>query len=180
MGLLKSVFKWLAIIVLALAAVLVIGGYFISPTFSVTRSTVIAAPPEKVYALVADPRHWKEWSVWNQRDPAMKIEYSGPASGVGAGWAWQSKTEGDGKMTFTAAEPAQRLAYDLYFPDFGTTSPGDFRFSAADGGTRVTWTMNGNMGRNPLFRWMALFADGMVGKDFDEGLAQLKALAEKP
>ena len=83
MGLLKSVFKWLAIIVLALAAVLVIGGYFISPTFSVTRSTVIAAPPEKVYALVADPRHWKERSVWNQRDPAMKIGrprqlYTGP------------------------------------------------------------------------------------------------------
>ena len=45
--------------------------------------------------------------------------------------------------------------------------------------TRVTWTMNGDMGSNPLFRWMALGADRMVGKDFEAGLANLKAVAEK-
>jgi hypothetical protein len=35
------------------------------------------------------------------------------------------------------------------------------------------------MGSNPLFHWFALMSDRMVGKDFDEGLAHLKALAEK-
>ena len=40
--------------------------------------------------------------------------------------------------------------------------------------------MNGNMGRNPVFRWMALFADTLVGKDFDGGLSNLKAVVEKP
>mgnify|MGYP006915320635 CR=1 FL=1 len=44
--------------------------------------------------------------MWNQRDPAMKMDYSGPPTGVGAAWAWTSKSEGDGKMTFTAAERA--------------------------------------------------------------------------
>ena len=39
--------------------------------------------------------------------------------------------------------------------------------------------MNGNMGRNPVYRWMALFMDRMVGPDFEAGLANLKALAEK-
>ena len=47
------------------------------------------------------------------------------------------------------------------------------------GGTQVTWTMNGDMGANPLYRWMGLFMDKMVGPDFDAGLANLKALAEK-
>ncbi len=51
---------------------------------------------------------------------------------------------------------------------------------AADGaGTRVTWSMAGNMGSNPLMRWFALFGDRMVGPDFEAGLANLKALAEK-
>ena len=172
--------KWIVGVVVSLVAVLLLGGLALSPSFTVARSVQVRAPPQVVYALVADPRRWKEWSAWNRRDPAMQVTYSGPPTGAGAAWEWKSASQGDGKMTFTAAEPAQRVAYELYFPDFGTTSPGDFRFSAADGGTRVTWTMNGNMGRNPLFRWMALFADGMVGKDFDEGLAQLKALAEKP
>jgi hypothetical protein len=40
--------------------------------------------------------------------------------------------------------------------------------------------MNGDMGRNPLHHWFALGADRMVGKDFAEGLAGLKAVAEKP
>ncbi len=175
-----KILKWTAVVLATLVAVLVLGGLLLSPTFTVTRTVQVKAPPEKVYGLVADPRRWKEWSIWNTRDPAMSITYSGPPTGAGAAWEWKSKSQGDGKMTFTAAEPAQRVAFDLYFPDFGTTSKGELRFTASEGGTGVAWTMNGNMGRNPLFRWMTLFADRMVGKDFDEGLAQLKALAEKP
>lgn len=174
--------KWLVIAIVALAALLYGGGLLLSPKFTVTRAVDVAAPPDKVYALVASPREWKRWSVWNQRDPAMQITYSGPESGQGATWEWKSKTEGDGRMTMTAAEPGQRVAYELYFPDFGTTSGGDIRFEPAGSNpavTRVSWTMNGDMGGNPLFRWMALFADGMVGKDFEAGLANLKALAEK-
>jgi hypothetical protein len=109
----------------------------------------------------------------------MQITYSGPPSGAGAGWAWKSKSEGDGRMTFTAAEPGKRVAYELFFPDFGTTSTGDLMLSPDGNGTRVTWTMNGNMGSNPLMRWIALFGDRMVGGDFEAGLANLKGLAEK-
>ncbi len=172
--------KWIVIVLLALAAVLVGGGALLSPKFTVARSISIAAPPEKVYALVADPRGWKQWSVWNRRDPAMSIEYFGPASGAGAGWAWKSKSEGDGRMSFTAAEPGRRVAYDLYFPDFGTTSNGDLTMVPEGAGTKVTWTMNGDMGSNPLFRWIALNADSMVGKDFAAVLTGLKEVAEKP
>lgn len=172
--------KWVVVGLIALLTVLVAGGYALSPKFSVARSTTIAAPADKVYGLIADPREWKRWSVWNQRDPAMQITYSGPPSGAGAAWAWTSKKEGDGKMTFTAAEPSRRLAYDLYFPDFGTTSAGALELGADGAGTKVTWTMNGDMGSNPLYRWIALFGDKMVGPDFEAGLANLKAVAEKP
>jgi uncharacterized protein YndB with AHSA1/START domain len=174
-----KVLKWILIVVLALLAVLVIGGYVLSPKFTVSRSITINAPAGKVYALVANPRQWKQWAVWMRRDPEMHIEYAGPESGTGARWSWQSKSQGDGTMTFTATEPARRVAFDLYFPDFGTTSGGELSFVPDGSSTRVTWTMNGDMGRNPLFRWMALGADRMVGKDFQEGLANLKAVAEK-
>lgn len=175
--------KWLRRIVVAVAAVialLLVIGMLLPSGFKVQRSVQVAAPPSKIYPLVADPRQWKNWTVWNQRDPAMKIEYSGPASGVGAGWAWQSKTEGDGKMTFTAAEPGERVAFDLYFPDFGTTSKGEFVFVPEGTGTKVSWTMNGDFGSNPLFRWFALMADSMTGADFDAGLANLKTQSERP
>ena len=171
--------KWLAIVLIALVLGLVAGGYALSPKFTAVRSTTINAPADKIYGLIADPREWKRWSVWNRRDPAMDITYSGPASGAGAVWEWKSKSEGDGRMTFTAAEPGKRVAFELFFPDFGTTSTGTLELAPAGGGTRVTWTMNGDMGSNPLYRWMALFMDKMVGPDFEAGLANLKALAEK-
>ena len=172
--------KWLAGVIVILILLIVVVGFFLPGTFTVVRSTQVAAPPEKVYALVVDPRAWKQWSAWNKRDPQMQIEYAGPPTGMGAKWTWKSQSQGDGEMTFTAAEPARRVAFDLYFPDFGTTSKGELRFEPAGTGTRVTWTMNGNMGANPIYHWFALGADGMVGKDFDEGLAGLKMLAEKP
>jgi uncharacterized protein YndB with AHSA1/START domain len=175
-----KIVKWLLGLVLLLAAVLLIGGLLLSPRFSVARSVTVNAPPEKVYALLEDPREWKKWSVWNQRDPAMEITYSGPPKGSGAVWAWKSKSEGDGRMSFTVAEPNKALGYDLFFPDFGTTSAGSIMLAPEGTATKVTWTMNGDMGTNPLYRWFALFADGMVGKDFEGGLANLKALAEKP
>jgi uncharacterized protein YndB with AHSA1/START domain len=175
-----KVLKWILIVVLALLAVLVIGGYMLSPKFTVSRSITINAPADKVYALVANPHAWTQWSVWNQRDPAMQIEYSGPESGTGAKWSWKSKSQGNGAMTFTESEPARKVGFELYFPDFGTTSTGQIEFVPDGNTTKVTWTMNGDMGSNPLFRWMALGADSMVGKDFEGGLANLKAVAEKP
>ena len=172
--------KWLLIAVIALAVLLIGGSYLISPKFNVTRSTVVNASPDKIYPLVAAPKAWKQWSVWNQRDPAMQITYSGPESGKGAAWEWKSASQGDGKMTMTAAEPNKRVAFELYFPDFDSTSASELTFAPeANNATRVKWTMNGDMGANPISRWFALFMDGMVGKDFEAGLANLKALAEK-
>lgn len=175
----KALKRLLAAVALLLA-VLLGGGLLLSPRFAVSRTVTVNAPPEKVYALVADPRGWKQWSAWNRRDPAMAIEYSGAASGVGAVWAWKSKSQGDGRMSFTSAEPPKRLGYELFFPDFGTTSSGEFRLDPNGGATQVTWTMDGDMGANPVYRWMGLFMDRMVGPDFDAGLANLKALAERP
>ncbi|MGQ3052158.1 MAG: SRPBCC family protein [Roseateles sp.] len=174
-----KVLKVVLIALVALGLLVGVGGLLISPQFTVSRTLTVNAAPEKIYALIADPRAWQQWSAWNQRDPAMAIEYSGPASGSGAVWAWKSKSQGDGRMTFIKAEPPKRLGYELFFPDFGTTSTGDFRLESNGGATQVTWTMNGDMGGNPVYRWMGLFMDRMVGPDFDAGLANLKNLAEK-
>jgi hypothetical protein len=166
-----------ALVVLALA--LLGGGTLLSGRFHIERSAQMTAAPSRAYGLVADPHHWKDWTVWNRRDPAMAISFFGAASGAGSGWAWKSASEGDGKMTLTTVAPDQRVAYELYFPDMDSTSTGELRFEPQAGGTRVTWTMDGDMGRNPLMHWMALAMDRMVGPDFDAGLANLKVLAEQ-
>ncbi len=175
----RRVLKFLFSTIAVLGLVLTAGSLLLPGDFKVSRTVLVAAPPERVFEQLDDPRRWKAWSVWNQRDPAMQITYEGPPRGAGAVWSWKSGTEGDGRMSFTAAEPGRRLAYDLFFPDFGTTSKGEITLQPSGSGTQVTWTMNGNMGTNPMFRWVALFADRMVGADFEAGLANLRQLVEK-
>ena len=104
-----------------LIAVLVAIAFALPNQFNVARSVTINAPAEKIYPLVATTGQWKNWSVWNRRDPNMKIDYAGPQSGLGAKWSWESKSEGSGEMEFTAAEPNKLLGYRLLFKDFNTT-----------------------------------------------------------
>ena len=44
----------------------------------------------------------------------------------------------------------------------------------------MTWTNAGDVGTNPLKHYLAAAMDHLVGPDFQSGLENLKALAEKP
>ena len=57
-----------------------------------------------------------------------------------------------------------------------TDEDGFWQFDAIDGGTKVTWGMNGEM--SFFSRFMTLFFDKMAGPDFDKGLAGLKEVCE--
>jgi uncharacterized protein YndB with AHSA1/START domain len=175
-----KLFKGIVIGIVVLAVLFFGIGFLLPSKYNVTRSIDIKAPAEKVYTLVADPREWKRWSVWDRRDPSMKVTYSGPATGTGAKWTWESKTEGAGQMEFTTAEPGRRVEYRLSFPEFGSASTGAITLLPSPGGTDVTWVMVGNVGANPIKHYFAALMDRMVGPDFEGGLANLKALAEKP
>lgn len=171
--------QWSLAVLGALVLLVLVVGFFIPSTFLVQRSTVINAAPNKIYNLVVEPRQWKKWSVWTQRDPDMRITYSGPPFGMGAKWSWVSKSEGTGTMEFTRVEPDRAVEYSLFFPEFGMRSVGALRLEPAGAGTKVTWTSSGDVGGNPLKHYFTLMMERWVGPDFEAGLANLKALAEK-
>ena len=173
MKLALKILKYLVGLVVLLVAV----AFLLPSTYSAERSMIINAPAEKVFPLIANQKEWKRWSVWNQRDPNMELSYSGPESAAGSKWAWKSKSEGNGGMEWSAVEANKRVGYILTMEGM-TPSTGDL-FVVPDGaGTKVTWTMKGDSGMNPMFRWFGLFMDKMIGPDFEAGLKNLKKLAE--
>src|SRR4029453_7465374 len=138
--------KWLKRGMLAIATLILllfVVGMLLPSKFKVQRTQQIAAPAARIYPLIAEPRQWKNWAIWNQRDPTMAIQYSGPESGAGARWSWQSKTEGNGSMEFTAARLDQGIKYSLSFAALGLTSRGELRLVPDGEGTRGTWTNGG-------------------------------------
>ncbi|MBB4844976.1 uncharacterized protein YndB with AHSA1/START domain [Paucibacter oligotrophus] len=169
-----------------LALVLLIAGLALyassrPDSFRVERSIDIQASPEKVYALLDDFKQFGRWSPWEGIDPAMQREFSGAERGVGAVYGWKGNRDvGQGRMEILAAEPAAKLTIQLDFiTPFEAHNTAEYRLQAIPGGTRMTWAMYGPA--NFMTKLMSVFAsmDSMVGKDFEKGLAQLKAVAEK-
>jgi hypothetical protein len=147
------------------------------PSFEHTRSITIAGPPGAVHALVDDFHAWAKWSPWEGLDADLARTYSGSEKGVGARYAWAGRKAGEGSMIITGAT-LDRIDIDLDFVrPFKANNKAVFRFDAQGTFTRVSWTMSGT--RNVLLAIMGkLFFDAMLGKDFDRGLAKLKALVE--
>ena len=112
--------KWILVVAGTLVAVFLVGAALITPTYKVERSATINAPAARIYSLISDPKAWVRWTVWNQREPNMKMAFSGAPAGQGAKWEWEGK-DGKGNMEFTAAEPDRSITYRL-----GFTSPSSF------------------------------------------------------
>ena len=148
--------------------------------FRVERSATIAAPPLAVFDQVNDFHNWDNWSPWAKLDPAMTVTHSGPPAGVGAGYAWDgNKQAGRGRMTITDSQPGERVGIDLRFEKpFRANNAAEFTFAPAAGGTAVRWVMTGR--KNFLFKAVGLFMnmDKVVGRDFEKGLAAMRAVAE--
>ena len=173
MKLALKILKYLVGLLVLLVAI----AFLLPSTYSAQRSTTINAPVEKVFPLIANQKEWKRWSVWNQRDPNMELSYSGPESAAGSKWAWKSKSEGNGGMEWSAVEANKRVGYILTMEGM-TPATGDLFVAPEGAGTKVTWTMKGDSGMNPMFRWFGLFMDKLIGPDFESGLKNLKKLAE--
>jgi hypothetical protein len=149
-------------------------------TFHVERSTQVSASPATVFAHVNDLHRWETWSPWQKLDPAMKETFDGPDAGVGAGYHWAgNKDIGEGRMTITESTPGEKVGIRLEFiRPFASTNATSFSFVPAEGGTRVTWVMDGP--NNFMSKAMGLVKtmDAMIGPDFERGLASLKSVAE--
>ena len=170
----------IVIIVLAVAAVL--GLAAMKPdTFRVRREADIAAPPEKIFALLNDFHQWARWSPWEKMDPAMTRIHSGAIAGKGAIYAWEgNKKVGQGRMEIVEAAPPSRLSIKLDFlKPFEAHNTAVFTLEEKGGSTHVSWDMQGPA--SFMVKLMHLFfnMDKMVGKDFEAGLANMKAVAEK-
>ncbi|MEJ7794778.1 MAG: hypothetical protein WKF50_04440 [Nocardioides sp.] len=42
-----------------------------------SRSTTIAAPPERIHPLLDDFHAWQEWSPWEKIDPDLQRTFTG-------------------------------------------------------------------------------------------------------
>ena len=131
--------------------------------------------------LANDFKRWEAWSPWEKKDPAMKRTYGATTSGKGAAYAWEgNKDVGQGSMEITESVPPSEVTLKLDFvKPFEGHNIVMFTLEPKGDATNVTWEMYGPSPFIGKIIHVFLNMDRMIGNDFEEGLTNLKSLAEK-
>ncbi len=148
--------------------------------FRVERHLRIAVPAGQLWPLVSELRGFNRWNPYERKDPLMKGQYAGTPNGLGSRYAWVSDKVGTGSLEITGLQPGQAVQMKLDFvKPFVAHNQAEFALQALpDGATEVHWRMHGPA--NFMNKLMGLFIDmdKMVGRDFEDGLQNLRLIAE--
>lgn len=175
--------KTLAII--GVVVVVVIAGILLyaatkPDSFRVQRTVLVNAPPDKVFPLINDVKAFTTWSPFDKKDPAMKRTFGAVTAGKGATYAWEgNKDVGQGSMEIVESSPRKVLIkLDIVKP-FEAHNMAEFLLEPKGDSTSVTWAVYGPSPYMSKVMGTFMNIDDMIGRDFEKGLADLKAAAEK-
>ncbi|ATQ43237.1 SRPBCC family protein [Caulobacter mirabilis] len=147
--------------------------------FRIERSTLVEAPPEAIYPLIADFKGWNRWSPFEAMDPNLRRSYAGSAQGAGALYAWEGRKAGSGRMEIVEATLSKVLIKLDFFKPFEGHNQAEFTLVPEAAGTRVSWAMFGPQTLFPGKLMSLVFnMEHNLGPTFEKGLADMKTAAE--
>lgn len=163
----------------ALGALILVAliGFALPRQHSVEVKTEIDAHPATVFALLNDFRRFMLWAPWADTDPNARYIYSGNSRGAGATVTWDGTILGTGTQTIIESRPFEYIGIDINPGETGEARSW-FRLEPGVGTTIVHWGFEADYGMNIVGRYFASMLGGVVARDYEAGLANLKELAE--
>ncbi|MEM7182754.1 MAG: SRPBCC family protein [Spirochaetota bacterium] len=156
---------------------------FLRSEYTVEREVIIGKPKEEVFTYIKSLKNQDNYSVWAKKDPNMKKEFQGTDGTVGFISSWNSKKEdvGVGEQEIKKIVEGERLELELRFkePYEDTSQAYMSTETVGEAATKVKWGFVGKMPypMNAMLLFMNL--EEMIGKDFSQGLENLKQILEK-
>lgn len=143
------------------------------------KSETIAATPQKIWPLVGSMKAFNTWNPWMKYDPNLKVTYKGNSGSVSDSYHWIGNEDvGEGEQTITEIQPEKKVRTAMKFiKPMEDEATSDLFLAPEGNGTKVTWTIDYEV--ETLFKPMVPLMDYQMNKSYTEGLANLKALAEK-
>ena len=173
-----KILKIIGFALLGLIALFLIVALFLPSTMHIERSIVIEKPVNEVYSKVADLTTFGKWNPWTEYEPTAKSSATGTPGQVGQVWSWEGKEVGSGNMTVTEVQENKLVKTKLLFTKpMEDESQSYWALEPQGNSTKVSWVFD-DAADYPMGRWMGLMMGGMLGKDFDKGLSNLKKLSE--
>lgn len=170
------------IIALLIVAVIVILAFVAPKKYEVMRSIIIDKPHTGVFDYLKYIKNQDHWSPWKKKDPNMKQEFFGIDGEVGFIAKWEGNSDvGTGEQEIINIVKNEKIEAVLRFQKpWESMSHAITKVeNLGKMQTKVTWGFSGK-NKFPMNLLMLFYnMDKAAGKDFEEGLKNLKALLEK-
>jgi len=173
------IFRRILFIILCIALILAGIGFILPRKVHVERKLLLKATQKTVFSQINTLKNWVKWSPWMQLDTTMKLIFSGPEAGVGSSLTWSShnKDVGEGRLLIVSNVSPEAIEVVYDFAEKGN-SIGKFILLKENQNTIVTFSVDSELGMNPVSRWFGLFSDRMIGPDIEQGLTNLEELVQ--
>lgn len=166
-------------IITSIIALIALLALVIPRAFNNEAEIVVNKPKAEVFDYLKHLKNQNEWSVWILNAPDMVQEHSGTDGQPGFISGWEGKKAGKGAQELIKVTDGERIDTELRFQKpFKANNKGYFTTTAVDANkTKVVWGMSGNSPRP--FNIVSVLMKGMLLKDFNQGLANVKKNLEK-
>lgn len=169
-----------ALKIIGIGILVIVSLFFIIPLFtandySVTRSVSIEKDKGEVHDFMKHFSNFDRWSPWSKMDPDMKVEISGNDGEKGATYYWKGNDKvGEGTMEITDINENEIDILLTFKEPFEAESPTSYKLTDENGKTNVSWSMKGSMSYPWNFFMLFMDMEEAIGKDFENGLENLK------
>lgn len=178
----KKIIIALVVVVVLLICVVTIAAFMAPTDFRVERETTINRSSTEIYGYAKLLKNQNDWGPWFKKEPTMHQEFRGTDGQVGFVSYWKGTKEevGEGEQEIKKLVEGKEIGTELRFKQPFESRADAFMIlePAGESTTKVKWGFSGSMPRPMNLFMYVVDMDEEVGKDFAEGLANLKTIME--
>lgn len=175
-----KIVKKILIGIAVLTVLLLVVALFMPKEYTITREAVINKPKAEVFEFVSHIKNQDRYSVWNMADPNKKQTFTGTDGTLGFKNYWNGNDEvGEGEQVITGIKQGERLDVDINFKrPFESSMKAYTTTGSVDANSTKVVTACYGISPYPT-NLMNPMMDGMIGKDLQQNLENMKAIIEK-
>ncbi len=153
---------------------------FFSPVYVVKETVQVNKPLTETYAYLSDIKKWEEWSLWNKNmDSTLIFFYTPKTDTTGSRQYISGDLIGKGFIEIVSTRQDSGLTYRIDLREGEMTANGKFEVRAITPSiTEIAWIDSGNVGNNPVKRYMIPMVTKSTAQTFKDGLVRIKTQLE--
>lgn len=157
--------------------VLFIISFFLPSKVEVERSSVINAAQDDVFNEVNDLKRWKRWTPYHQTGSDVNINFGDTTIGKNASYTWSSNQNpsDNGSVKIIESIPNKSITTRMSFMGLNGVLC-RFRFDSSDGITKMKWSIETDIGQNPIQKFFGLMLDDYWAPYCEKGMKSLDSV----